>query len=308
MASFLEKLKKGMGTNVSLDIPDKEEEEDKNQTKSAFIYQKSGTAEDKKIIEEGPAFAKATTDKSAGKAGKIGKMKMKGVPLEKSSVPAVIFQEKKRGRPKKEKEQMPKNFKPWDAKMEIKNEESFEPEIKKMEIKPEIKQEIEQKIMKKEIEIKEQKLRMEEKIKPALNQQKNSPPAFVPQKSGTTMDKLTSKGWFEAEGQLTVDVFETDEEIIVMSAVAGIKPEELDISVENDILIIKGLRKKYAQEQKGKYLFEECFWGRFSREIVLPEEVDSARTQASMKNGILTIKIPKVTKEGKKKIVISDSE
>lgn len=115
--------------------------------------------------------------------------------------------------------------------------------------------------------------------------------------------------WLKTEGKLVVDVFETDSEIIVQSAVAGIKPEDFEISIENDMLEIKGTRND-PQESKPKknYFFQECYWGPFSRQIILPKEIDSAKTQSLIKEGILTIIIPKLKKERKKKLKIKEEE
>ena len=106
------------------------------------------------------------------------------------------------------------------------------------------------------------------------------------------------------EGQLTVDVYQTDGEIVIQSAIAGIKPEDLDISVENDVVAIRGKREKQVEEKGQNYFYQECYWGRFSREIILPAEVDNSKAKATMKNGILTIKIPKIEGEKKKKIEV----
>jgi len=106
------------------------------------------------------------------------------------------------------------------------------------------------------------------------------------------------------EGQLTVDVYQTDGEIDIQSAIAGIKPEDLDISVENDVVAIRGKREKQVEEKGQNYFYQECYWGRFSREIILPAEVDNSKAKATMKNGILTIKIPKIEGEKKKKIEV----
>jgi len=109
---------------------------------------------------------------------------------------------------------------------------------------------------------------------------------------------------FEKEGQLAVDVFETDKDIIIQTAIAGVKPQDLDISIENDIVSIKGKREKIYKEENENYFFQECYWGKFSRQIILPEEVDPSRAEATMKNGILVIKMPKIEKEKKRKIEI----
>ena len=112
--------------------------------------------------------------------------------------------------------------------------------------------------------------------------------------------------WFEPEGQLVVDVYETDGEIVIQSAIAGVKPEEIDIDIENDVVRIRGERKRTMEEKdKNKnYFYQECYWGKFSREIILPAEVDGSHAKAQMKDGILTISIPKIEREKKRKIVI----
>ena len=111
--------------------------------------------------------------------------------------------------------------------------------------------------------------------------------------------------WLDQEfGQLTIDLYQTDKEVVIQSAIAGIEPEDLDISIEDDLVIIKGKReKKFAQEKKD-YFYQECYWGQFSREIILPVEVDNSRAEAAMDQGVLTIRIPKIKTETKKKIKI----
>jgi len=110
--------------------------------------------------------------------------------------------------------------------------------------------------------------------------------------------------WFEPEGELAVDVYQTDENIVIQSTIAGVKPEDLDIAIENDTVTISGERKN-AKEDKGKnYFYQECFWGAFSREIILPEEVDASRAEAVMKDGVFTLTIPKLSKEKVKKVKV----
>lgn len=108
------------------------------------------------------------------------------------------------------------------------------------------------------------------------------------------------ENWLEPEGQLVIDVYETDAEIVIQSAIAGISPENLDISIEKDMVSIKGSRASAVEKEGKNYLIEECYWGAFSREIILPSEVDAEKAVASMKNGILTIKAPKIERERKK--------
>lgn len=110
-------------------------------------------------------------------------------------------------------------------------------------------------------------------------------------------DDIESNDIFEKEGQLTVDVFETKDSVIIQSAVAGITPDDLDISIEKDVVSIKGKRERRFEEKTENFLYQECYWGKFSREIVLPSEVDKSKAEAVMKDGILTIKIPKINKK-----------
>jgi len=110
------------------------------------------------------------------------------------------------------------------------------------------------------------------------------------------------RSWPKSEGKLTVDVYETEDSIVIRAAIAGIETDDLDISVEDDIVEIKGKREKPKEEEKFNYFLEECYWGPFSREIILPKEVDSSKVKASMKTGILTITLPKTEKEEKRKI------
>ncbi|MDZ4231962.1 MAG: Hsp20/alpha crystallin family protein, partial [Candidatus Pacearchaeota archaeon] len=114
-----------------------------------------------------------------------------------------------------------------------------------------------------------------------------------------TKDELSKE-----EGELAVDLYQTDEEIIVQSAVAGVKPEDLEVSIENDLVTIRGDRSEYVAEEKKDYFYQECFWGTFSREIILPEEVDANAAEASFRDGVLTIRLPKSSRHKKKKIKI----
>ena len=108
------------------------------------------------------------------------------------------------------------------------------------------------------------------------------------------------------EGHLTVDVYQTDDDIVIRSTIAGAKIEDIDIQVTQDMITIKGTRK--AEEQIGAegFFHRELYWGAFSRAIILPVDVDSEGAKASYKNGILTIRLPKLEKNKTKKLKISD--
>ena len=108
----------------------------------------------------------------------------------------------------------------------------------------------------------------------------------------------------ETEGQLTIDVYQTPLEIIIKSTVAGVNPEDLDVTITNDMVTIKGKRERDEEIQSDDYYYQECYWGSFSRSVILPVDVEAEKTEASMKNGILTIRLPKIEKIKTKKIKV----
>ncbi len=97
----------------------------------------------------------------------------------------------------------------------------------------------------------------------------------------------------EQEGQLTVDVFQDDSNVIIQSTIAGVSPDDLDVSITNDMVTIRGERRQTYNTDAEDYFYQECYWGSFSRSIILPIEIDADRAEAKIKNGILTIRIPK---------------
>ncbi|MDP3990872.1 MAG: Hsp20/alpha crystallin family protein [Candidatus Nealsonbacteria bacterium] len=108
----------------------------------------------------------------------------------------------------------------------------------------------------------------------------------------------------QEEGQLAIDVYETDDDIVVQSAIGGIKAEDLDISVENDLLTISGSRENKIEKEGKKYFYQECYWGSFMRKVILPQEVDAVKANASVKDGILTLSIPKLHRKTRRKISV----
>ncbi len=118
--------------------------------------------------------------------------------------------------------------------------------------------------------------------------------------------KEEMKGWTEdePEGQLTVDVYQTPAEIVVESAIAGVKPDDIDINVTSDSISIKGARRRETQAADEDYLYRECYWGRFARSIILPQEVDPEGANVTFKNGILTVRLPKANKRRTKKLEV----
>ncbi len=106
------------------------------------------------------------------------------------------------------------------------------------------------------------------------------------------------------EGQLVVDVYQTPDEIIVESPVAGVNPDDLDIAITPESVTIRGERRRERRVHDENYLYQECYWGRFSRTVVLPSEVDAETADASIKNGVLTIVLPKLNRQKHKKLKV----
>ena len=98
----------------------------------------------------------------------------------------------------------------------------------------------------------------------------------------------------DGEGQLAVDVFQENGCIVVRSTIAGVRPEDLDIGITSDMVTIRGHRERERQVSEKDFFFQECYWGSFSRSIILPCEVRADRATASLKSGVLTITLPKV--------------
>lgn len=107
------------------------------------------------------------------------------------------------------------------------------------------------------------------------------------------------------EGQLTVDVFQTDSEIVIKSTIAGISADDIDISLAAEIVTIKGNRRPDEKIKDSDYYHQELYWGPFSRSIILPEEIDVDKARAIMKNGLLTLRLPKLARSKTKKLRIS---
>lgn len=108
----------------------------------------------------------------------------------------------------------------------------------------------------------------------------------------------------EDEGELTVDIYDRGDHIVIQSTVAGVKPEDLDISISNDSVTIRGHRKKMEEVKENDYYYKELFWGTFSRSVILPEEIDEDSAEANLKHGLLTIELPKKKKGSVQKLKV----
>lgn len=101
------------------------------------------------------------------------------------------------------------------------------------------------------------------------------------------------------EAELAVDVYQTSSEIIIQTMVAGVKPDDLDLTIARNMITIKGKRDDNRTIDEEDYFTKELYWGAFSRTILLPQEVEPEEAEAIEKQGLLTIKLQKIDKEKK---------
>src|ERR1035437_3265712 len=106
------------------------------------------------------------------------------------------------------------------------------------------------------------------------------------------------------EGQLAIDMYQTPTEIIVKTMVAGVKPEDLDISITRDMVTIKGKREGSQDYSSDDFFHRELYWGSFSRTIILPQEIEVEEAEATNKNGLLSIHLPKLDKNKQAKVKV----
>lgn len=123
---------------------------------------------------------------------------------------------------------------------------------------------------------------------------------------GESEKEKSKKEWFEPEGKLSVDVYKTEDEIVIESPLAGIKPEDIHITIKGEVLTVRGVRERPEEIEKKDYFTQECHWGKFSREVILPEETDPSRAEAFLKESILVIKIPKIHREKERVVEVKE--
>lgn len=117
--------------------------------------------------------------------------------------------------------------------------------------------------------------------------------------------------WFDDqyEGQLAVDVLQDHtNNIVIVSTVAGVNPEDLDVAITNDMVTIRGRRKPPFEVTDEQFFFQECYWGGFSRSIILPTDVKADASKATLKNGVLTITLPKADSVQVKVVNVEEEE
>lgn len=108
----------------------------------------------------------------------------------------------------------------------------------------------------------------------------------------------------EKDGELTVDVYQTGDMIIIKSMIAGVRPEDLDVTITRDMVTIRGKRESERIENDDDYFVRELYWGSFSRSIQLPQEIDVDEAEAVERHGLLILKLPKLDKKRTSKLKV----
>ena len=137
-------------------------------------------------------------------------------------------------------------------------------------------------------------VKIDDELEAEVEEDESKPISHLPIKSEWGED--------ESEGELTVDVYQTPDDIIIKAMVSGMDPNELDISIGRDTVTIKGKREGTREVGDDDYFCRELYWGSFSRTIALPEEIEVEEAEATQKHGLLTIKLPKVDKRKQAKL------
>ena len=129
----------------------------------------------------------------------------------------------------------------------------------------------------------------------------------VQSKGGKNNSANSNPAWMEEEveeAELTVDVYQTPSDIVVQTMVAGVRPEDLEITIARDMVTIRGKREESRTINEENYFAKELYWGTFSRTLSLPAEVEPDDAEAVEKHGLLTLKLPKIDKEKKKNVKV----
>lgn len=119
-----------------------------------------------------------------------------------------------------------------------------------------------------------------------------------------TNDPLMMESDVEEDAELAIDLAQTPNEIVIKTMVAGVDPEDLDVSISQEMVVIRGTRSSSYQSSNNDYVHQELFWGSFSRTILLPNEVKAEEAVAELKHGLLTIRLPKIDKQKQTKLRI----
>ena len=137
-----------------------------------------------------------------------------------------------------------------------------------------------------------------------LDEEENTPESH-PQREINIKPNIFEES--EEEAQLTVDVYQTPSEIIIKTMVAGVKPDDLDVSITRDSVTIRGKRSEDRTISSDEYFHRELYWGSFARVVALPEEIDVDGSEAVEKYGMLILHLPKLDKNRQAKLRVKGS-
>lgn len=132
-------------------------------------------------------------------------------------------------------------------------------------------------------------------------------PRQVTRKPVTPATPVAREAEEPADGQLPVDVYQTPNEIIIRTFIAGVRADEMNVSISRDMVVIEGAREEHEQVTDSDFFIRELFWGSFARTILLPEEIDVDASTANAKDGFLTITMPKLDKKRQTKLRVKSS-
>jgi HSP20 family protein len=130
------------------------------------------------------------------------------------------------------------------------------------------------------------------------------PPQAQAMPQHATMAGMTSIEEEQAEGQLPVDVYQTANEIVIRTFVAGVRADDINLSLSRDMVVIEGAREERDNVSDEDYFRRELFWGSFACTILLPQEVDVDLATAGSKDGLLTLVLPKLDKSRQTKLKV----
>lgn len=151
-------------------------------------------------------------------------------------------------------------------------------------------------------------LLIEDELAAAFLNDDDQPTTEAPVQQQPAADDAQNNNWEEVEdefpGQLAVDVYETDDKLVVKARTAGVNKEDLDVSISDGILTVSGTLSSGDDTEATNWHIQECYWGEFSRTVALPVAVKEDEASASLKDGVLTIEFPKVQQEQAKKIAV----
>ena len=137
----------------------------------------------------------------------------------------------------------------------------------------------------------------DEAIAPAIRNGKHAPHS---QHSTHAPEPVEEEG----SGELAIDVYQNPNEIIVKALVAGVRPEDLDISITRDMVDIRGRRVEQKEISGDDFFYRELYWGNFARTVLLPQEIDVDSAEATEKHGLLTLRLPKINKDRQAKVKV----